>query len=214
MIWAGAILALATVAGCRQDMHDQPKYIPLRQSDFFGDNRSERALPVGVVARGHLEEDTYLYSGKVNGQDGAVFPFQMTEADLKRGQDRYNIYCTPCHSPLGDGVGSVVRRGYKQPPAYTEPRLLNAGVGHFYDVMANGYGAMPDYASQIPDVRDRWRIAAYIRVLQLSQRATIAEVPAQLRGSLPEAQAVNPRIGGAQVTAPTKVEHPSTRGQK
>ena len=91
-------------------MHDQPKYIPLRQSDFFGDNRSERALPVGVVARGHLEEDTYLYSGKVNGQDGAVFPFQMTEADLKRGQDRYNIYCTPCHSPLGDGVGSVVRR--------------------------------------------------------------------------------------------------------
>ena len=168
------------IAGCRQDMHDQPKYIPLRESDFFGDMRSARPLPVGVVARGHLNEDTYLYTGKINGNLGNVFPFPITEQDMKRGQQRYNIYCTPCHSPIGDGNGTVVQRGYKRPPAYNDPKVLQAPVGHYFDVMTNGYGAMPDYSSQI-SVEDRWRIAAYIKALQLSQRATLADVPPEKR---------------------------------
>jgi mono/diheme cytochrome c family protein len=179
------------VAGCRQDMHDQPKYVPLRESDFFGDMRSARALPTGVVARDHLNEDTYLHTGKINGNLGAVFPFPITAEDMKRGQERYTIYCTPCHSPLGDGNGTVVQRGYKRPPAYTDPKVLNTPVGHYFDVMTNGYGAMPDYAAQI-GVEDRWRIAAYIRALQLSQQATLADVPPQDRNNLQETKPVKP----------------------
>ena len=183
------------IAGCRQDMHNQPKYIPLRESDFFGDMRSERSLPVGVVAQGDLREDAYLYTGKINGVPGTVFPFPMTMQDLKRGQNRFNIYCTPCHSPVGDGRGTVVQRGYKQPPAYTDPKVMQTGVGHYFDVMTNGYGAMPDYSVQV-GVEDRWRIAAYIRVLQLSQHATLAEVPPQYRGDLKEPSSPV-QLGGA-----------------
>jgi len=197
------------IAGCRQDMHDQPKYIPLRESDFFGDMRSARPLPVGVVARDHLNEDTYLYTGKINGNLGNVFPFPITEQDMKRGQQRYNIYCTPCHSPIGDGKGTVVQRGYKQPPAYTDPKVLQAPVGHYFDVMTNGYGAMPDYSSQI-SVEDRWKIAAYIRALQLSQRATLADIPPEQRNHLAEPLPMNIQLGS---TPPEKVEHPSERGE-
>jgi mono/diheme cytochrome c family protein len=179
------------LAGCRQDMQDQPKYIPLRESDFFGDMRSARSLPVGVVARDHLNEDTYLYTGKINGNLGTVFPFPITEQDMKRGQERYTIYCTPCHSPLGDGNGTVVQRGYKRPPAYTDPKVLNTPVGHYFDVMTNGYGAMPDYSSQV-GVEDRWRIAAYIKALQLSQQATLADVPPKDRNNLQEAKPIRP----------------------
>jgi mono/diheme cytochrome c family protein len=192
-------------------MHDQPKYIPLRESSFFGDNRSERPLPLGTVARGDLRADTYYYTGRVNNMDGTVFPFPITAADLRRGQDRYNVYCVPCHSPLGDGNGLIVRRGYKQPPAYTEPRLMAAGVGHFFDVMTNGYGAMPDYSVQV-NVEDRWRIAAYIRALQLSQSATIADVPEAERAKLGPATPLNPQLGGEVVTPPKQVTAPPERG--
>src|SRR5437588_7974335 len=178
-----SLFALAALAGCRQDMHDQPKYIPLRESTFFGDNRSERALPIGTVARGQLRTDSYLYTGRVNNADGTEFPFPITAADMARGKERYDIYCTPCHSPLGDGNGLIVRRGYKAQPAYTDPRLMAAGVGHFFDVMSNGYGAMPDYSMQV-NVEDRWRIAAYIRALQLSQSATVGDVPQAERAQL------------------------------
>lgn len=205
--------ALLVIAGCRQDMQDQPKYIPLRQSNFFGDERSERSLPLGVVARGHLDADTYLYTGKNNGVLGSVFPFPITEADMSRGQERFNIYCTPCHSPLGNGRGMVVRRGYQEPPNYTDPRLLQVPVGHFYDVITNGYGAMPDYMEQIPDVKDRWRVAAYIRALQLSQHATLAEVPPAERANLPVVLP-NPQEGSSHVSPPKKVEAPSNRGQR
>jgi mono/diheme cytochrome c family protein len=174
-------------------MHDQPKYIPLRESEFFGDGRSARTLPVGVVAREHLNEDTYLNTGKINGNLGTVFPFPITDEDMKRGQERYTIYCTPCHSPLGDGNGTVVQRGYKRPPAYTDPKVLNTPVGHYFDVMTNGYGAMPDYAAQI-SVEDRWRIAAYIKALQLSQQATLADVPPQDRNNLQEPKPA-PQLG-------------------
>jgi mono/diheme cytochrome c family protein len=189
-------------------MHDQPKYVPLRESEFFGDMRSERPLPVGVVARDHLNEDTYLYTGKVNGVLGDVFPFPITAADLKRGQERYTIYCTPCHSPLGDGRGVVVQRGYKQPPAYTDPKVLQAPVGHYFDVITNGFGAMPDYAAQI-GVEDRWRIAAYIRALQLSQHATLADVPAEKRANLPGPIPMNVQLGNA----PAEAEQSGEGGQ-
>ena len=187
-------------------MHDQPKYIPLRASTFFADGRSERSLPAGVVARGadHLREDTYFYTGKINNVEGNFFPFPITRADLERGQNRFNIYCTPCHSRLGDGKGMIVQRGFKQAADYADPKLLNAPVGHFYDVMSNGFGAMPDYSSQLAP-RDRWRIAAYLRVLQLSRHATLADVPAEMRGSLKATQGIPPTLGTTDVTPGAEV---------
>lgn len=165
------------LAGCRQDMHDQPKFIPLRMSDFYSDKRSARPIVEGTVARGQLKEDTYFYTGKVGTQEGDVMPFPVTADVLARGQQRYNIYCTPCHSELGDGRGMIVQRGYRPPPSYHTDRLRKAPIGHFFDVITNGFGAMPDYATQIP-VADRWAIAAYIRALQLSQNAQQGDVPA------------------------------------
>lgn len=170
-------LALVALAGCRQDMHNQPKYKPLRESDFFADRRSARPLPEGTVARGDLEQDTYYYTGKVNGQPGNELPMPVTKEVLDRGEERYNIYCSPCHSQVGDGNGMIVQRGFKQPPSYHTDRLRKAPIGHFFDVMTNGFGAMSEYKSQV-SVSDRWAIAAYIRALQLSQNATRDEVPA------------------------------------
>jgi hypothetical protein len=174
---AVAMSAAALLGGCRQDMHNQPKYIPLRSSSFFADGRSARMPVPGTVARGELKADTYFYTGKVNGQDGTLFPFPVTREVLLRGRERYNIYCTPCHSRVGDGNGMIVQRGYRRAASFHDPKLVAAPVGHFFDVMTNGWGAMPDYSAQI-DAQDRWAIAAYIRALQLSQNATLAEVPA------------------------------------
>jgi mono/diheme cytochrome c family protein len=158
-------------------MHDQPKYIPLREAPFFADQRSARPLVPGTVARGQLHDDTLLYTGKVNGADATVFPFPIDERVMARGQERFNIYCSPCHGRTGLGDGMVVRRGYRRPPSYEDERLRNAPVGHFFDVITNGFGAMPDYAAQVK-VEDRWAIVAYIRALQLSHHATLADVPA------------------------------------
>jgi mono/diheme cytochrome c family protein len=157
-------------------MHNQPKYIPLRGSTFFSDQQSARPIVAGTVARGQLREDTLLYTGKVNGADATVFPFPIDESRLRRGQERFNIYCSPCHARTGEGDGMIVRRGYRRPPSYHDDRLRSAPVGHFFDVITNGFGAMPDYAAQVA-VEDRWAIAAYIRALQLSTHATIADVP-------------------------------------
>jgi len=170
-------LALLALAGCRQDMHNQPKYKPLRESDFYADRRSARPLLEGTVARGDLQQDAYYYTGKVNGQPGNELPMPVTKEVLDRGEERYNIYCSPCHSKVGDGNGMIVQRGFKQPPSYHIDRLRKAPLGHFFDVMTNGFGAMSEYKSQV-SVSDRWAIAAYIRALQLSQNATRAEVPA------------------------------------
>jgi mono/diheme cytochrome c family protein len=179
-----SVLALGlAAAGCRQDMHDQPKYIPLRESTFFNDGRSARPLVAGTVARGHLHEDPLLYTGKVNGADATMFPFPIEERMMARGQERFDIYCSPCHGRTGGGDGMVVRRGYRRPPSYHDDRLQSAPVGHFFDVISNGFGAMPDYAAQIT-VEDRWAIVAYIRALQLSEHATLAEVPADQREKL------------------------------
>ena len=161
---------LIGASACRQDMHNQPRYKPLAATNFFGDGRSERPTIPDTVARGQLHVDEARYTGKVNGQHVNYFPIQITHADVVRGQERFNIYCSPCHGRLGDGHGMVVARGFKPPPNYLEPRLVDAPVGYFFDVMTNGYGAMYSYASRVA-VDDRWRIAAYIRALQLSQNA-------------------------------------------
>jgi len=164
-------------------MHDQPKYIPLRQSTFFADGRSARPFVEGTVARGQLRSDALLYTGKVNGADSDVFPFPIDAQVLARGAERFNIYCSPCHGRTGQGDGMVVRRGYRRPPSYHDDRLRNAPVGHYFDVITNGFGAMPDYAAQVKPA-DRWAIVAYIRALQLSEHASVADVPADQRGRL------------------------------
>jgi hypothetical protein len=192
-----ALLAIMALAGCRQDMHDQPRYKPLAESRFYDDLRSERDPVEGTVARGELREDTYFYTGKIGNTPGDVMPFPVSMEVLNRGEQRYNIYCAPCHSRIGDGNGMIPQRGYRQPPSYHLDRLRKAPIGYFFDVMTNGFGAMPDYASQIPP-RDRWCIAAYIRALQLSQNATMADVPqGQQVPSNPPAFRGDPPSGGS-----------------
>lgn len=180
-------LLVALASGCelRKAMYDQPKYEPLEHTDFFGDNRSARDLIPGTVAQGQLRENDHLYTGKVGGADATTFPFAVTEAVLKRGQQRFDIYCMPCHGQAGYGDGMVVRRGYKAPPSFHQDRLRNAAPGYFYGVIANGFGVMASYADQIP-VEDRWAIAAYVKALQLSQNATLDDVPESERKSLAE----------------------------
>jgi mono/diheme cytochrome c family protein len=177
------VVAMLAVAGCRQDMHDQPKYIPLRESTFFADGLSARAPVPGTVARGQLKEDALLYTGKDGTGAATTFPFPIDEKVMARGQGRYDIFCSPCHGRTGDGDGMIVLRGYRPPPSLHVERLRTAPVGHFFDVMTNGFGAMPDYAAQITP-QDRWAIAAYMRALQLSANASIADVPATERGAL------------------------------
>jgi mono/diheme cytochrome c family protein len=174
---------VAVSTACRQDMHDQPKYIPLRESTFFGDARSARPVVAGTVARGQLRDDALLYTGKRNKADADVFPFPVTARVMQRGQERFNIFCSPCHGRTGQGDGMVVQRGYRRPPTYHQDRLRQAPVGHFFDVITNGFGAMPDYAVQIR-AEDRWAIVAYIRALQLSEHAAVADVPDADRGKL------------------------------
>ena len=177
-------------------MHDQPKYIPLRSSEFFRDGRSARAPVEGTVARGHLRDDEHFYTGKVSGKLVDTLPFPVTRAVLERGQERYNIYCSPCHSRVGDGSGVIVQRGYRRPESLHAQRLRQAPVGHYFDAITRGFGAMPDYSSQIPP-RDRWAIVAYIRALQLSQHATLEDVPAEERSKMsPLPPAAAPTPGG------------------
>jgi mono/diheme cytochrome c family protein len=183
LVAACGLAAGLLAAGCRQDMHDQPKFKPYAKSDFFADQRSARPLVDGTVARGHLKDDTLLVTGKVDGAPVGVFPFEITPAVMARGQERYDIYCAPCHSRTGMGDGMIVRRGYRKPPTFHQDRLRQAAPGYVFDVITNGFGAMPDYAAQIP-VQDRWAIVAYIRALQRSQQATVHDVPAAERARL------------------------------
>jgi hypothetical protein len=181
----GLLLCVAALlgAGCRQDMHDQPRYKALAKSDFYPDDRSARPLVAGTVARGWLRDDDALYTGK-NGQELATsFPFPVTSEVLARGQQRFSIYCTPCHGQLGNGEGMIVQRGFKRPTSFHIDRLREAPPGYFFDVMTNGFGAMADYSAQVP-VDDRWAIVAYIRALQLSQHASLADVPEARRAAL------------------------------
>jgi mono/diheme cytochrome c family protein len=179
----GIVMLVAASAACRQDMHDQPKYRPLRSSAFFADHLSARPVVAGTVPRGQLHDDDLLYTGKANGADAAVFPFRIDDRALARGRERFDIFCSPCHGRTGMGDGMVVQRGYRRPPAFDDQRLRDAPVGHFFDVITNGFGAMPDYSVQIRP-NDRWAIAAYVRALQLSAHATVGDVPASARPQL------------------------------
>jgi mono/diheme cytochrome c family protein len=184
------LVALVAAAGaaCRQDMHDQPKYKPFRQSDFFADQRSARPLVAGTVARGSLREDAVYFTGKVGNDFVAEIPVKVTPALLARGQERFQIFCSPCHGRTGRGDGMIVQRGFKAPSSYHVDRLRAMPIGYFYDVITNGYGAMADYAAQVPPA-DRWAIAAYIRTLQYAQYAPAGDVPADKRGLLEESVA-------------------------
>ncbi len=174
----GVALALAlSAAGCsRRDMRDQPRSEPLEASDFFADGLASRPPVRGTVARGELEADRVLATGRSGEQFAESLPLMLNRDLLSRGQGRYNIYCAPCHGRVGDGLGMVVRRGFKQPPSFHLDRLRQAPPGYFFDVITNGFATMPSYASQIAPI-DRWAIAAYIRALQLSQNATLEDVP-------------------------------------
>ena len=177
------VVAAAALAGCRQDMHDNPRYEPLEATTFFADGRASRVFAANTVARGTLREDTHLYQGRVDGQLATTFPMAVTAQTMARGQERFNVFCAPCHGRTGTGNGMVVQRGFRAPPSYSEERLRNAPVGYFFDVMTNGFGAMQDYAAQTP-VQDRWAITAYIRALQFSQNARLEDVPADRRADL------------------------------
>jgi len=185
-----SLLLLLCLAACRQDMQDQPKYKNLRGSAFFDDKRSARPVVEDTVARGFLYADARFLTGKENGQPIAMLPAPLTLSRelLERGRERYGIFCTPCHGLTGNGLGIVVQRGYRQPPSFHIDRLRAAPVGYFYDVQTHGFGAMMDYAAQIPPA-DRWAIAAYLRALQLSQGATLADVPEPARAALDEKSA-------------------------
>ena len=176
---------MALASGCRQDMHVQPRYEPLGPSKFFNDGRAARPPVPGTIARGHLRINEHLYTGKINGVPVDAFPFPITRHDLDRGRERYNIYCAPCHDFTGNGRGTIVQRGFPAPPSYHIDRLRNAPAGHFFDVMTNGYGTMYSYADRVSP-EDRWRIAAYIRALQLSEHASVNDVPETERAKLME----------------------------
>jgi mono/diheme cytochrome c family protein len=177
-------------------MHDQPKYIPYRRATFFADQRSERTPVEGTIARGHLNEDSLLETGKDGDADATVFPFAIDEMTMSRGRERFEIYCSPCHGRTGDGNGMVVQRGYRHPPSFHIDRLRQAPPGHIVDVITNGFGAMPDYRVEVRP-GDRWAITAYIRALQLSQHAAAADLT-------PQAQAALSRQGGQAVNGPVR----------
>jgi mono/diheme cytochrome c family protein len=194
-------LALAGAA-CRQDMHDAPRYEAYEKSDFFADQRSMRPQVEGTVARGQLQDDAALHTGKSGATFVATYPVPLTHDLVKRGKQRFEIYCTPCHGLLGRGDGVVVRRGYKAPPTFHQDRVRQQAPGYFFDVITNGYGTMPDYAGQIP-VPDRWAIVAYVRALQLSQNASLTDVPEPRRRELD----APPATGGGTAGAPGE-SHP------
>ena len=201
-----ALTAIITLASCRQDMQDQPKYLPYRGSEIFPDSLSSRPLVEGTIPRGFLRLDNSLYKGVMSSPAGGAnaaatgpkdsaaagagsstvattFPFVITKEIIDRGEERFNIYCSPCHGMLGDGNGMIAKRGFRNPPSFHIDRLRQAPPGHFVDVMTNGFGVMPDYSMQVP-VHERWAIAAYIRALQLTQNATVADVPQQDQAKL------------------------------
>jgi len=188
---AACLAAVVALAGCRQDMHDAPRYDPLEASTVLPGGAGAQPLVPGTVARGQLREDELLYTGAIDGEPSAVFPFPITREDLDRGQERFNIYCAPCHGQTGAGDGMVVQRGHRVAASYHIDRLREMPVGYFFDVITNGFGAMADYRSQVAP-EDRWRIVAYIRALQLSHNATVDDVPVGERQQLPSSR------GGSQ----------------
>jgi mono/diheme cytochrome c family protein len=195
------------LTGCRQDMHDQPKFKPLGETQFYADKRESRPLLANTVSRGDLRNgDPEFYTGKT-GKDGKddveVFPITVTQELIERGHQRFDVFCSPCHGRLGNGLGMIVRRGFKQPPSYHIERLRTAPVGHFFDVITNGYGAMYNYSAQVTP-RDRWAIVSYIRALQYSQNVKIADLSPADRAKLPPPGSTPAKKSGEEAPAPAK----------
>jgi mono/diheme cytochrome c family protein len=209
-------LLLAAVAGCRHDMQNQNKMRPYRESTFYPDGASARPLPAHTVARGELRADEAYYTGIRGGKPVADVPFPVTRDVLLRGKQRYDVFCSPCHGAVGDGLGMIVTRGYKQPPSFHSEQLRNAQVGWYFSVMTQGFGVMPSYAAQVP-VADRWAITAYIRALQYSQNARLSELPpaaqqaiaGDLASSPPPANPPAPPAAGPSGSAPPPPSPPS-----
>jgi mono/diheme cytochrome c family protein len=178
-----SLLFAIAIAGCQQKMAEQPRYDPLESSDFFADGQSARPLSDRTVARGALKDDEHLYSGRSGNATAANFPFAVTSEVLQRGRERYDIYCSPCHSRAGYGDGMVARRGFGPPASLHTDVLRKQPPGHFFRVITQGFGAMPSYAQQIK-AEDRWAIVAYVRALQLSQNASLEDVPLDARNTL------------------------------
>jgi mono/diheme cytochrome c family protein len=181
---AATLASVLFIAGCRQDMHNQPKLIPQRGSEMFADQRGARPQVLNTIGRNELKEDSYFYTGVVEGANGyreerdqMPSELKVDRALLERGQERFNIYCSPCHSRVGNGLGAIVERGYKLAGNLHDQVRTSMPLSHYYYVMSHGYGAMPDYSSQLTP-SDRWAVAAYIRALQLSQAADVKDVPA------------------------------------
>lgn len=168
-------LLLTLQSGCHRDMYDQPKYEPLEASTFFDDGQASRPLVPGTVARGQLQLDQAFFAGKIDNRFVEELPRPVTQQMLKRGQERFNIYCSVCHGRVGNGDGMIVRRGFRRPPSLHTDRLRGVPAGHLFDVITHGFGAMPDYAKPLPP-EDRWAVVAYIRALQLSQYASLASL--------------------------------------
>jgi mono/diheme cytochrome c family protein len=209
-------ILILLLAGCRQDMHNQPKFKPLRASEFFLDGRSARPLVPGTVDRGQIREDPAYVTGLENSQPVLTLPFPVTRQVLERGRERFNIYCMPCHGELADGNGLVAQRGYLHPPSFHDDRLRQAAVGHFFDVITNGLGGMPDYSQQVT-VDDRWKIIAYIRALQLSQHSPLSDVPADIRGKLgqpmpPSTEGITGKTGPRGMAPPVPRSLPPETG--
>ena len=181
-------------------MANQPRYDPLEASTFFQDGMSARPRIPGTVARGELATNPLLETGKVNGALVDTIPFPITMDLVNRGEQRFNIYCSQCHGRTGDGNGMIPSRGYRRPPSFHTETLRAAKTGHFFDVMTNGFGAMPPYKTMIP-ARDRWAIVAYIRALQLSQHATVSDVPVADRPKLDQTNQAQPEHGSAKSQA-------------
>ena len=178
-----ALLVTIALSSCRQKMGNQPRYDPLEASDFFADGMSARPRIEGTVARGEMSDNPFFDTGRINNQVGDGFPMPVTLDLVNRGHERYDIYCSECHGRTGDGNGMIPSRGYRRPPSFHTETVRKQPTGHFFDVMTNGFGAMPPYGRMIP-AQDRWAITAYIRALQLSQNATVADIPVTERAKL------------------------------
>ena len=178
------VLTAMTAVGCRQDMHDQPRHEPLEATTFFEDRRASRPPIEGTVARGQLRTDDHLYTGRVHGKLVDAFPFSVTEDLMHRGRERFGVYCMPCHDATGSGNGIVMQRGFRPlPPSFHNETMRSKTVGHYFDVITNGFGAMYAQGDKVSP-RDRWAIIAYIRALYLCRNATLEDVPESPRAEL------------------------------
>ena len=206
-------LLVAGLAGCeRNDMHNQPRYEPMETSTFFDDGQSSRPIVAGTIARGQLVANDLRFGGLAQGPTPDAFPFEITRADLKRGKQRYEIYCGVCHGATGDGNGMIVQRGFVKPPSFHEQRLKDVPVGHYFNVITNGFGAMYSYNDRIAP-EDRWKIAAYIRVLQLSQQQAVASAAAQPASAV-ESGSADPVQGAVQNVTADEAQPSQTQPQQ